>query len=72
MARRSPRSQGPELDLSDVDHRVGKPIGGGQLWDPCSKLRHPPLGDGDATIPMQLWGYVRVRALPRAEHAYEA
>ncbi|PYE11937.1 acyl dehydratase [Williamsia limnetica] len=25
-----------ELDLSDVDHRVGKPIGGGQLWDPCS------------------------------------
>ena len=36
MARRSPRSQGPELDLSDVDHRVGKPIGGGQLWDPCS------------------------------------
>ena len=25
-----------ELDLSDVDHRVGQPIGGGQLWDPCS------------------------------------
>ena len=25
-----------ELDLSDVDHRVGKPVGGGQLWDPCS------------------------------------
>lgn len=25
-----------ELDLSDVDHRVGKPIGGGQLWDPCA------------------------------------
>ncbi|MFG1924487.1 MaoC family dehydratase N-terminal domain-containing protein [Cryptosporangium sp. NPDC048952] len=25
------------LDLSDVDHRVGKPVGGGQLWDPCSK-----------------------------------
>ncbi|MFE6862043.1 MaoC family dehydratase N-terminal domain-containing protein [Nocardia sp. NPDC057668] len=24
------------LDLSDVDHRVGKPVGGGQLWDPCS------------------------------------
>ena len=22
-----------ELDLSDVDHRVGKPVGGGQLWD---------------------------------------
>ena len=25
-----------ELDLSDVDHRVGKLVGGGQLWDPCS------------------------------------
>ncbi len=25
-----------ELDLSDVDHRVGQPVGGGQLWDPCS------------------------------------
>ncbi|ABW13098.1 hypothetical protein Franean1_3701 [Parafrankia sp. EAN1pec] len=25
-----------ELDLSDVDHRVGLPIGGGQLWDPCT------------------------------------
>jgi hypothetical protein len=25
-----------ELDLGDVDPRVGKPIGGGQLWDPCS------------------------------------
>jgi acyl dehydratase len=24
------------LDLSDVDHRVGQPVGGGQLWDPCS------------------------------------
>ncbi|AZG45128.1 hypothetical protein D7316_01722 [Gordonia insulae] len=29
-------SEVTELDLSDVDHRVGKPIGGGQLWDPCS------------------------------------
>ena len=28
MARKSTKSQGPELDLSDVDHRVGKPIGG--------------------------------------------
>ncbi|GAA3384945.1 FAS1-like dehydratase domain-containing protein [Cryptosporangium minutisporangium] len=26
----------PELDLTDVDHRVGQPVGGGQLWDPCS------------------------------------
>ncbi|MGF7236357.1 MAG: FAS1-like dehydratase domain-containing protein [Frankia sp.] len=25
-----------ELDLSDVDHRVGQPVGGGQLWEPCS------------------------------------
>ena len=24
------------LDLSDVDHRVGQLVGGGQLWDPCS------------------------------------
>ena len=31
-----PNSPQVELDLSDVDHRVGKPIGGGQLWDPCS------------------------------------
>lgn len=24
------------LDLSDVEHRVGDLVGGGQLWDPCS------------------------------------
>src|SRR5690348_2272661 len=24
-----------QLDLSDVDHRVGQPVGGGQLWEPC-------------------------------------
>jgi acyl dehydratase len=24
------------LDLSDVDHRVGKAVGGGQQWSPCS------------------------------------
>jgi len=24
------------LDLSDVDHRLGQLVGGGQLWDPCS------------------------------------
>ena len=23
------------LDLSDVDHRVGQLVGGGQLWEPC-------------------------------------
>ena len=35
----SEKSGGPEiteLDLSDVDHRVGQLVGGGQLWDPCS------------------------------------
>jgi acyl dehydratase len=25
-----------QLDLSDVEHRVGQRVGGGQLWDPCS------------------------------------
>jgi hypothetical protein len=25
-----------QLDLSDVDHRVGQAVGGGQLWAPCS------------------------------------
>ena len=28
--------QSVQLDLSDVDHRVGRPVGGGQLWEPCS------------------------------------
>jgi acyl dehydratase len=32
----SEKPEAPELDLTDVDHRVGKPVGGGQLWDPCS------------------------------------
>ena len=36
MAKKTTKSLGPQLDLSDVDHRVGKPVGGGQLWDPCS------------------------------------
>jgi acyl dehydratase len=26
-----------KLDLSDVERRVGQAIGGGQLWEPCSK-----------------------------------
>lgn len=26
----------PQLDLSDVDPRVGQPVGGGQLWAACS------------------------------------
>ena len=25
-----------QLDLSDVDPRVGQRVGGGQLWEPCS------------------------------------
>ena len=25
-----------QLDLSDVEHRVGKLVGGGQLWEPCN------------------------------------
>jgi acyl dehydratase len=33
----SQNAQGPAtIDLSDVDHRVGKPVGGGQLHEPCS------------------------------------
>lgn len=28
------------MDLSDVDHRVGKLVGGGQLLEPCNKT-HP-------------------------------
>ncbi|MFG2368067.1 MaoC family dehydratase N-terminal domain-containing protein [Streptomyces mirabilis] len=36
MSKKSTQAEITELDLSDVDHRVGKPVGGGQLWDPCS------------------------------------
>jgi acyl dehydratase len=25
-----------KLDLSDVDHRIGQLVGGGQLWEPCA------------------------------------
>lgn len=28
--------QAVTLDLSDVEHRVGKLVGGGQLWEPCN------------------------------------
>jgi acyl dehydratase len=34
MSERSARE--PQLDLSDVDHRVGKLVGGGQLREPCN------------------------------------
>ena len=30
-------NEGPQLDLSDVDHRVGQLVGGGQLYEPCAK-----------------------------------
>lgn len=30
-------NEAPRLDLSDVEHRVGKLVGGGQLWEPCAK-----------------------------------
>lgn len=30
-------NEGPQLDLSDVAHRVGQPVGGGQLLEPCNK-----------------------------------
>ena len=36
MTKETTKPASVELDLSDVEHRVGKPIGGGQLWDPCS------------------------------------
>lgn len=32
------KSAAVTLDLSDVDHRVGQLVGGGQLWDPCTKI----------------------------------
>jgi acyl dehydratase len=35
VSRKPAEPQTAELDLSDVDHRVGQPVGGGQLWDPC-------------------------------------
>ena len=36
MSERSARRNQPQLDLSDVDHRVGKLVGGGQLREPCN------------------------------------
>ena len=31
------KGEGLQLDLSDVEHRVGQLIGGGQLSEPCNK-----------------------------------
>jgi acyl dehydratase len=36
MSERSAGTGEAELDLSDVDHRVGQLVGGGQLKEPCS------------------------------------
>ena len=33
---KSAEPEAVELDLSDVEPRVGQPVGGGQLWEPCS------------------------------------
>jgi acyl dehydratase len=27
----------PQMDVSDVEHRLGQLVGGGQLWEPCAK-----------------------------------
>jgi acyl dehydratase len=29
--------EAPQMDLGDVQRRVGQPVGGGQLWEPCAK-----------------------------------
>ena len=36
MSDSSEKAAPVQLDLSDVDHRVGLPVGGGQLWEACS------------------------------------
>jgi acyl dehydratase len=36
MSDRSTNESPVQLDLSDVDPRVGQAVGGGQLWEPCS------------------------------------
>ena len=36
MSASSTKESQVQLDLSDVDPRVGQPTGGGQLWEPCS------------------------------------
>jgi len=40
MAEQDPKAatnEGPQLDLTDVDPRLGQLVGGGQLIEPCSK-----------------------------------
>ena len=36
MSKPAARSGDVQIDLSDVEPRVGQLVGGGQLWDPCS------------------------------------
>jgi acyl dehydratase len=36
VTERTSAAEVTELDLSDVEGRVGQPVGGAQLWDPCS------------------------------------
>lgn len=36
MSSNTASNQQSQLDLSDVDPRVGQLVGGGQLWEPCS------------------------------------
>src|SRR6202048_2638892 len=38
MSSQTAQKSQPQLDLSDVDHRVGKLVGGGQLWEPCTAM----------------------------------
>jgi acyl dehydratase len=38
MANQTAEQAGAQLDLSDVDHRIGKLVGGGQLWEPCTAM----------------------------------
>ncbi|MGP2440777.1 MaoC family dehydratase [Streptomyces sp. JW3] len=36
MSEKSGAARAAHLDLSDVEHRVGGLVGGGQLWEPCA------------------------------------
>src|SRR5260370_28165462 len=38
MSAQTAQKSQPQLDLSDVEHRVGKLVGGGQLWEPCTAM----------------------------------
>jgi len=38
VSKRDAANDQVALDLSDVEHRVGQPVGGGQLLEPCTSL----------------------------------